>query len=52
VEKSSDGSVTSSGLVALDDAAREKELSRMLAGLAESDSALAHARELLDMARS
>jgi DNA repair protein RecN (Recombination protein N) len=51
VEKSSDGTVTSSGLVTLDDAARERELSRMLAGLAESDTALAHARELLDLAR-
>ncbi len=50
VEKASDGSVTSSGLTELDDSAREKELSRMLAGLAESDTALAHARELLDVA--
>ena len=49
VEKASDGSVTSSGLTELDDSAREKELSRMLAGLAESDTALAHARELLDV---
>ena len=38
VEKASDGSVTSSGLTVLDDAAREKELSRMLAGMAESDT--------------
>ncbi|WP_408899363.1 DNA repair protein RecN [Nocardioides sp. R1-1] len=52
VEKSSDGSVTSSGLVTLDDAGRERELSRMLAGLAESDTALAHARELLELARN
>jgi DNA repair protein RecN (Recombination protein N) len=51
VEKASDGTVTSSGLVLLDDAGRERELSRMLAGLAESDTALAHARELRDMAR-
>ena len=50
VHKSSDGTVTTSGLVTLDDAAREKELSRMLAGLEESDSARAHARELLDAA--
>lgn len=50
VEKSSDGTVTSSGLTVLDDAARERELSRMLAGLADSDTALAHARELLDVA--
>jgi DNA repair protein RecN (Recombination protein N) len=51
VEKSSDGSVTSSGLTTLDDAGREQELSRMLAGLAGSDTAIAHARELLQMAR-
>ena len=50
VEKSSDGSVTSSGLSSLDDTGRERELSRMLAGLAESDAAKAHARELLDLA--
>ena len=51
VEKSSDGSVTSSGLSVLDDAGRERELSRMLAGLSDSDTALAHARELLDVAQ-
>jgi DNA repair protein RecN (Recombination protein N) len=51
VEKSSDGSVTSSGLTTLDDEGRERELSRMLAGLAGSDTAIAHARELLDVAR-
>ncbi|GAB3262172.1 DNA repair protein RecN [Nocardioides dilutus] len=51
VEKSDDGSVTSSGLSVLDDASRERELSRMLAGLADSDTALAHARELLTVAR-
>jgi DNA repair protein RecN (Recombination protein N) len=50
VEKASDGSVTSSGLTVLDGPAREKELSRMLAGLSESDTALAHARELLEVA--
>ncbi|MDN4175777.1 DNA repair protein RecN [Nocardioides sp. SOB77] len=52
VEKSSDGTVTSSGLTVLDDAARERELSRMLAGMTESDTALAHARELLEAAAS
>jgi DNA repair protein RecN (Recombination protein N) len=52
VEKSSDGSVTSSGLTVLDDAGRERELSRMLAGMTESDTALAHARELLEVARA
>lgn len=50
VEKSSDGSVTSSGLTTLDEEGRERELSRMLAGLADSDTALAHARELLEVA--
>jgi DNA repair protein RecN (Recombination protein N) len=51
VEKSSDGSVTTSGLTALDAAARERELSRMFAGMEESDTALAHARELLEAAQ-
>jgi DNA repair protein RecN (Recombination protein N) len=50
VEKASDGTVTSSGLTVLDGPARERELSRMLAGMTESDTALAHARELLDVA--
>ncbi len=50
VAKTSDGTVTSSGLTVLDDAARERELSRMMAGLSDSDNALAHARELLDAA--
>ena len=50
VHKSSDGTVTTSGLTVLDDAGRERELSRMLAGLEESDSAMAHARELLHTA--
>ena len=52
VEKTSDGVVTSSGLSVLDDESRERELSRMLAGLSASDTAIAHARELLDVARS
>jgi DNA repair protein RecN (Recombination protein N) len=51
VEKSDDGTVTSSGLTVLDDEARERELSRMLAGLADSETALAHARELLEVAQ-
>jgi DNA repair protein RecN (Recombination protein N) len=50
VEKASDGSVTSSGLTVLDGPARERELSRMLAGMTDSDTALAHARELLEVA--
>jgi DNA repair protein RecN (Recombination protein N) len=51
VRKSSDGSVTTSGLAVLDDEARVKELSRMLAGLEDSDTAIAHAQELLDTAQ-
>ena len=51
VRKSSDGSVTTSGLETLDDAGRVQELSRMLAGLEESDTAMAHAEELLEMAQ-
>ncbi|WP_151082137.1 DNA repair protein RecN [Nocardioides cynanchi] len=47
VEKASDGSVTTSGLTVLDPAGRERELSRMLAGMEDSATALAHARELL-----
>jgi DNA repair protein RecN (Recombination protein N) len=52
VRKSSDGTVTTSGLDALDDAGRVQELSRMLAGLEESDTAMAHAQELLEVAQS
>ena len=47
VEKSGDGSVTTSGLTLLDATGRERELSRMFAGMEESETALAHARELL-----
>lgn len=50
VSKSNDGTVTSSGLAVLDDTQRERELSRMMAGLTGSDTALAHARELLEVA--
>jgi DNA repair protein RecN (Recombination protein N) len=50
VRKADDGAVTRSGVVALDDAGRLQELSRMLAGLEESRAAKAHARELLDVA--
>jgi len=51
VRKSQDGTVTSSGLTLLDEAAREVELSRMMAGMAGSDTAVAHARELLEVAQ-
>jgi len=50
VRKADDGSVTSSGLTVLDEETRERELSRMLAGLADSETARAHARELLEVA--
>jgi DNA repair protein RecN (Recombination protein N) len=51
VAKSHDGTVTSSGLTVLEAEERERELSRMLAGLTDSDTALAHARELLEVAQ-
>jgi DNA repair protein RecN (Recombination protein N) len=51
VRKSSDGVVTTSGLVALNEADRVRELSRMLAGLEDSDTAMAHAQELLQTAQ-
>src|SRR5450755_1411216 len=47
VEKADDGSVTSSGVTRLDDAGRVRELSRMLAGLEDSEFGRAHAGELL-----
>ncbi|MFC4914051.1 DNA repair protein RecN [Actinomadura gamaensis] len=50
VEKSSDGLVTRSGVTALDREGRVRELSRMLAGLADSELGRAHAEELLDLA--
>ncbi|HEU4568610.1 MAG TPA: DNA repair protein RecN [Marmoricola sp.] len=52
VRKASDGSVTTSGLSALDDEGRVRELSRMLAGLEDSDTAVAHAQELLGVAQA
>jgi DNA repair protein RecN (Recombination protein N) len=51
VVKSDDGAVTTSGLTTLDDTGRVRELSRMLAGLEDSDTALAHAEELLATAQ-
>src|SRR5512139_1051737 len=51
VEKSDDGSVTSSGVTALDREGRVRELSRMLAGLEDSELGRAHAEELLDVAQ-
>ena len=47
VEKASDGSVISSGITKLNEPGRVKELSRMLAGLENSEFGRAHATELL-----
>src|SRR5262249_58411139 len=47
IERADDGSVTRSGLPRLDDAGRVVELSRMLAGLEDSEFGRAHAGELL-----
>ena len=52
VAKSQDGTVTTSGLTVLDDEGRVGELARMLAGLEGSDTARAHAEELLVTARA
>jgi DNA repair protein RecN (Recombination protein N) len=52
VVKSDDGSVTSSGVSALDEAGRVRELARMLAGQEDSASGRAHAEELLAVARA
>jgi DNA repair protein RecN (Recombination protein N) len=51
VRKAEDGAVTRSGVLALDEAGRLRELSRMLAGQEESATAEAHARELLEAAQ-
>ncbi len=47
VEKASDGTVVRSGITRLDEAGRVRELSRMLAGLEDSEFGRAHAGELL-----
>jgi DNA repair protein RecN (Recombination protein N) len=47
VEKASDGTVVRSGITRLDDEGRVRELSRMLAGLEDSEFGRAHAGELL-----
>ncbi|MEV7867075.1 DNA repair protein RecN [Streptomyces sp. NPDC088124] len=52
VEKTVDGSVTSSGVTVLEGEDRVRELSRMLAGQEDSETARAHAEELLATARS
>jgi DNA repair protein RecN (Recombination protein N) len=50
VAKSVDGTITSSGVIRLDHEGRVRELSRMLAGLEDSEFGQAHAAELLAMA--
>jgi DNA repair protein RecN (Recombination protein N) len=52
VEKTNDGSVTRSGVTILDGEARVRELSRMLAGLEDSELGRAHAEELLAAAKA
>ena len=47
VEKAGDGSVTRSGVIRLDGQGRVRELSRMLAGLEDSEFGRAHAEELI-----
>ncbi|MFE4373715.1 DNA repair protein RecN [Streptomyces sp. NPDC056835] len=51
VEKTVDGSVTRSGVTVLEGEDRVRELSRMLAGQEDSETARAHAEELLATAR-
>ncbi|MFE6056332.1 DNA repair protein RecN [Kitasatospora sp. NPDC056446] len=52
VEKTNDGTVTRSGVKTLNDEERVRELSRMLAGLEDSELGRAHAEELLAAARA
>ena len=52
VEKTNDGTVTRSGVKMLNDEERVRELSRMLAGLEDSELGRAHAEELLAAARA
>ena len=49
VVKANDGAVTASSVRRLDGAEREAEMARLLSGLADSDAALTHARELLSL---
>ncbi|WP_086784634.1 DNA repair protein RecN [Streptomyces caniscabiei] len=52
VEKTNDGTVTRSGVKVLEGEDRVRELSRMLAGQEDSETARAHAEELLAAARA
>lgn len=51
VLKDSDGAVTASSVEQLTGEARIAEMARLLSGLPDSESGLAHARELVDLAR-
>ena len=50
VVKGTDGQVTSSSVRQLSGVDREAEMARLLSGLSDSESGLAHARELLEIA--
>ncbi|SDU85320.1 DNA replication and repair protein RecN [Microlunatus sagamiharensis] len=50
VVKADDGQVTTSGVVQLPEDERRAELARMMAGMETTDSALAHAGELVELA--
>jgi DNA repair protein RecN (Recombination protein N) len=52
VSKDSDGAVTASSVTQLVGDDRISEMARLLSGLPDSQSGLAHARELLDIARA
>jgi DNA repair protein RecN (Recombination protein N) len=51
VVKDTSGAVTESSVRQLEGAEREAEMARLLSGLADSESGVAHARELLELAR-
>jgi len=51
VLKDESGSITQSSITLIEDQAREHEIARMLSGLADSEHAQEHARELLDLGR-
>jgi len=50
VVKSGDGQVSTSGVRQISEVDRAAELARMMAGLETTDSALAHAGELVELA--
>jgi DNA repair protein RecN (Recombination protein N) len=52
VVKGTDGRVTASSVRQLQGVEREAEMARLLSGLADSESGLAHARELLEIAEA